>query len=246
MLKTRITEPWLMFERKGIDPIRMRNRMIFMIASNDRSVVPADLNDRRWQMFEVANDHREDREYFGAIAAQLENGGYDAMLYDLLDRDLSIGPDPRLIIKTEALFEQIVQSQGVEFAYLHMILENGRLPQNWVDGPSVTTIKAMFEELRRSFPQGRYVNEIGLGRYLNKVFSQIGSQVNGRYFVKLNDNGDPMFERSKRYIFASLPTARKQFERFAGVPIPWDTSVAEWQNDPDPEESNYDPNGTVL
>ncbi len=233
-LKVRITEPVLMFERKGIDPIKMKNRMIFMVASNELSAVPADINDRRWQVFDVGDNHRGDRAYFSAIADQLENGGHEAMLYDLLKRDISIGPDPRKTIKTEALFEQIVQSQGPDFAYLHMILENGRLPQNWLEGPAITTIRAMMEELRRSIPNARFLNEIGLGRRLNKVFPNISTQVHGRYFIRMSDNG-PIVERSKRYIFPPLPEARRQFERFAGVPVPWDTSVDEWQNDPEPD-----------
>lgn len=52
-IKTRITEPYIMLEAKGIDPIRLRNRTIYMISSNEASIVPADVADRRWQIFEV-------------------------------------------------------------------------------------------------------------------------------------------------------------------------------------------------
>ena len=55
VIKTRITEPILMFEQKGIDPIKMQNHTIFMVASSEEAVVPADLGDRRWQVLEVSD-----------------------------------------------------------------------------------------------------------------------------------------------------------------------------------------------
>lgn len=116
VLKTRITEATLTFERKGLDPIVMPNRLIFMVASNEASVVPADTGDRRWMMFEVGDQHREDHAYFKAIDDQLRAGGYEAMLYELQIRDFEVGPDPRIIIKGEALFEQIILAQVLSSA----------------------------------------------------------------------------------------------------------------------------------
>jgi len=234
LLKTRITEPMLMFERKGIDPIRMANRMLFMVASNDASVVPADKNDRRWMVLDVGDERREDHAYFGAIQSQLADGGSEAMLHELLHRDLTQGPDPRRIIKTEALFEQVLHAQGGDIGYIHMILENGRLPQNWVDGPSVTTIRAMHEDLRRRFPEARYVSEIRLGKLLRKIFSEIEKEPNGRFFVMKAASGF-VHERSTRYIFPDLADARRQFQRYIGAPVDWNDDIDEWQNDPEPE-----------
>jgi hypothetical protein len=75
-IKTQLTEPYIMLERKGVDAIRLRNRMIFMVASNEETVVPADLADRRWMIFEVGDKHQEDHAYFEAIDRQMESGGY--------------------------------------------------------------------------------------------------------------------------------------------------------------------------
>lgn len=163
VIKTRITEPWMILEAKGVDPIKVRNRMIFMIASNEDSIVPADKADRRWQVFDVGDRNREDHEYFGAIKDQLENGGHEAMLYDLLHRDLSKGPNPRRIIKTEALFEQIIRAQGPDVRYLHQILDGGLLPQADVfgNGPGSTTIKAMWTDLQKTQANSQYVTLVG-------------------------------------------------------------------------------------
>lgn len=233
LLKTRITEPIMMFERKGIDPIRMRNRMIFMIASNEASVVPADKNDRRWMVLEVGDDRREDHAYFEAVHHQLNHGGYGAMLYELMTRDFSNGPDPRRTIKTEALFEQVLQAQGPELQYMHLVLESGRLPQNWVDGAMTSTVRAMQEDLRRRFPGTRFGSEVRLGRQLKKVFERITTHANGKFCVGTSDDG-PLFERSTRYVFPPLHLARKQFEAYIGQAVPWDQQVSDWQLDPEP------------
>jgi len=239
LLKTRITEPTLMFERKGIDPITMANRMIFMVASNEASVVPADKNDRRWMVFDVGDGRREDHAYFGAIQSQLAEGGYEAMLHELMHRDVTQGPDPRRIIKTEALFEQVLHAQGSDVGYIHMLLENGRLPQNWLDGPSVTTVRAMHDDLRRRFPEVRYISEIRLGRLLKKIFRDVETEPNGRFFIMKTARGF-VTERSTRYIFPDLAEARRQFQRYIGVPVDWDTDVDEWQSDPEPEHPGGD------
>jgi hypothetical protein len=242
-LKTRITEPVVLLEKKGIDAIRMKNRMIFMLASNEASVVPADKNDRRWMIFEVGDNHREDRPYFAAIQRQLEDGGYEAMLHDLLQRDISEEPDPRRVIKTAALFDQIIQAQGPEIGYIHMILEHGRLPQNWVDGPAVTSIRALVEELRRSFPSSSgYVTEIALGKTLKRVLKSVRTQPAGRYFVKMGEAG-AVLQRSTRYAFGALSSVRREFAQYLGVPIGWNEDIEDWQRDPEPEW--YDDSGVI-
>ena len=226
VIKTRVTENWIMLEAKGVDPIRMRNRMIFMIASNEESVVPADLWDRRWQMFEVGDARREDREYFGAIMAELEQGGYEAMLYDLLHRDISMGRDPRRTIKTEALFDQIIQAQGPEIRYLYEVLEEGVLPQVFApgNGPNATTIRALWEQLQATQPNAKYVQRNSLARFIHEAIPGVRTVQSGTYIGR----GDSP-ERSTRYVFPSLAECRRSFERYVGQDVPWRDTLEDWQ-----------------
>ena len=237
-LKTRVTEPTIILERKGVDAIRMTNRMIFMLASNEPSVVPADKGDRRWMVFDVGDERREDHAYFAAIHQQLAAGGYEGMLHDLLRRDIGGGPNPRRIIRNEALFEQVLLAQGPEVRYLHHLLENGRLPQNWVVGASSTTIKALLIDMRREHPEAGYFNDMRLGRFLNRVFPELKTVQGGTYHSYASD-GPTVKERSTRYDFPSLPRARKAFEQYLRMPVPWG-EVTEWQLDPrDEYDENY-------
>jgi uncharacterized protein DUF5906/TOTE conflict system primase-like protein/primase-like protein len=235
VIKTRITEPWIILEAKGVDPIRIRNRMIFMIASNEDSIVPADKADRRWQVFEVGNRNREDHGYFRQIVDQLKDGGYEAMLYDLLRRDQTTKPNPRRVIKTEALFEQIIRAQGAEVRYLHQILDSGYLPQQvaFGNGSNATTIKALWMDLRKTQANSQYVSLVGLGRFLNLVIPGIKSSQNGEYIIRMNlGQGSDETERSTRHQFPALPICRAAFERYIGQPVPWTNELQAWLPEP--------------
>jgi len=215
-------------EAKGIDPIRVRNRSIYMIASNEDSIVPADHADRRWQVFKVGERNREDKAYFKALMEQLNSGGREAMLHDLLTRDISCGPDPRRIIKTAGLFDQILHSQGPVFRYIFQMLDDGLLPQPWApgNGPGATTIRAMYEDMQATQPNAKFVLMRNFGRKLNDVFpgtktvqSGIFIEGQGAYAVR---------SRSTRYQFPPLSQCRKDFEKYAGQAVPWSNENGDW------------------
>jgi Family of unknown function (DUF5906)/Primase C terminal 2 (PriCT-2) len=232
VIKTRVTESHVVLEQKGVDPIRMRNYSLLIVASNEDSVVPADTGDRRWMVFEVSNTKKEDRPYFAAIFAELESGGYEAMLYDLLHRDLSQGPDPHKTIKTEALFDEILRARPPYEQYIHQVLHNGRLPQNRVSGAPSTTIRALVEEMRQRFPMERRLSEVALGRLLHKIIPAITTDRNGQYLVRYVAKDVPETETSTRYDWPKLVEARAAFEKHIGVPVPWPEDDGEWQEDP--------------
>jgi hypothetical protein len=62
-------------------------------------------------VFDVTNPHQADpdarRRYFGAMVEQMETGGYEAMLGELLERDIT-GWNPEALPETEALRRQKV------------------------------------------------------------------------------------------------------------------------------------------
>jgi len=87
-LKRLITEPTLQIEPKGRDPVEEPNRLHAMFASNEDWVVPAGPFERRYAVQNVANTYRQDPNWFGPIYKQLKNGGCEAMLFDLMERDL--------------------------------------------------------------------------------------------------------------------------------------------------------------
>src|SRR6516165_2661509 len=108
-LQRLISEDTLTIEQKGRDPIEVPNLLHVMMASNNEWVIPAGAHERRFMVQRVSEVHRQDPAWFAPLYNQMREGRYDAMLFDLLARDLSDW-HPRDIIHTEALTEQQEES----------------------------------------------------------------------------------------------------------------------------------------
>jgi hypothetical protein len=125
-LKRLITEPTLQIEPKGRDPIEEPNRLHVVLASNADWVVPAGAFERRYVVQQVANTHRQDPNWFGPMYKQLKTGGYEAMLFDLLERDLGDW-HPRQIVRTAALAGQQEKSLSPLDTWWLELLQTGVL-----------------------------------------------------------------------------------------------------------------------
>lgn len=108
-LKGIITERYIRIEPKGRESYLARNFVNIVMASNSNWVVPAGMEERRYFVLDVSDVHSQKLAYFHAIVEQLNNGGREAMLFDLLSFDYS-GINLREVPKTSGLFEQKVES----------------------------------------------------------------------------------------------------------------------------------------
>jgi hypothetical protein len=109
ILKALITEDTLAIEPKNKDLVDVPNYLHLWIAGNPAWVVPASLRARRWFIPKVSEHRIGDREYFAALYQEIEGGGLEAMLFDLLRRDIS-NFDPRAVPLTEPLAIQKLHS----------------------------------------------------------------------------------------------------------------------------------------
>jgi hypothetical protein len=154
--------------------------------------VPAGAFERRYVIQNVANTYRQDRSWFGPIYEQLRNaGGYEAMLLDLLERDLGDW-HPRDIVRTAALAEQQEQSLSAFDAWWLEVLHTGVLGgtpnpyhperaisnryeeevENGTDGfgkMRTRTVKrdGLYDHARRISPKLKFETEAAFGRYLS-------------------------------------------------------------------------------
>jgi Family of unknown function (DUF5906) len=87
-LKGLVTEPTITIERKQLEAVRVRNNLHIMMASNERLVAEIEEGDWRFVSFDVNPIHAHDKVYFDALYSQMNDGGYEAMLHDLLHHDL--------------------------------------------------------------------------------------------------------------------------------------------------------------
>lgn len=130
VLKGMVTEEHIAIEPKGKDVFMVRNHVRLIISSNESWVVPAGIEERRFVVLDVKNTKIQDHEYFKAIYAQMDNGGREAMLYDLLDLDIS-SVNLREIPRTQALWDQQVYGMTTVQKFWLEILRRGSLsPDN--------------------------------------------------------------------------------------------------------------------
>ena len=131
VLKGMITDPYITIEAKYKNAVTARNVTHLLLASNDDWVVPAGVDERRFCVLEVCPADKQNHKYFSAIKEQMDNGGFAAMLYDLLHYDLK-DFNVRAVPSTNALVDQKIQSlQGPE-AWLYDCLQRGQIGgHNW-------------------------------------------------------------------------------------------------------------------
>ena len=179
-LKRLITEPTLFIESKNVDAFEVRNRIHMIMVSNNSWVVPASMSARRFAMFDVAEHHKQEAEWFIPLYTQMDNGGLAAMLHDLLALDLGDW-HPRQIIHTGALRDQ--QMRSIESidpidAWWFMLLSEGVLPwqqprsesdeRYYEDkNPRRALSRDLYKHALESVPRLKHESDIALSRALH-------------------------------------------------------------------------------
>lgn len=87
-LKAMVTEKTNTREQKFGSKEKVESFIHIMMSTNNDWKVAAGPESRRWFVLKVNDAVANNREYFGAIKTELENGGYEAMLYELLNRQV--------------------------------------------------------------------------------------------------------------------------------------------------------------
>ena len=126
VLKSLITDNTIQIEPKGVDTYAVRNHMNVVLASNNDWIVPAELDERRFYVIEVSESMKQNKEYFKPLVEQMNNGGREAMLYDLLRMELS-GINLDAIERNGALFKQQLHNMDSKAEYWYHRLDDGYL-----------------------------------------------------------------------------------------------------------------------
>lgn len=233
-LKTIITEDRLQIEGKGIDVIQAPNCIGLIISSNHDWVIPASLDERRFFVLEVKSDKRQQVEYFNQIRWQLEHGGYEALLYDLLNHDLS-DFNLRVAPLTHELLEQKVRSLPPDLAWWLDILHSGQLP-----GDHKGNGRAPMEVLADS-----YSRAMGRTFHVRGAATKLGMSLPGwvgltrlqstreTFKVAVGYNQDGTVKLTKKFgtvtTLPSLAECRLVFEKMAGQDFSWQEPKLRWQ-----------------
>jgi Family of unknown function (DUF5906) len=210
VLKAIITEPHLTIEGKRQNVIQAPNYLHVMMASNEDWVVPASLEARRFFMLDVGDAVKDDHAHFGAIWAQMETGGYEAMLHDLLTHDLT-GFNVRRVPVTAALQEQKTLSLSGPYAWWLDVLQRGYVSEashEWTDWVSTETVYDSYLDHEKRRQERRPKSREALGRFLRNVAGAVASR---------QSTGS----RRYGYDIGYLAYARETFNENTGIAAQW-------------------------
>ena len=212
-LKGLITSKTQMIESKGVDPYRLDNFVRIMMTSNEDWVVPAGKDERRYCVLDCAPNAKENHGYFGEMMAELEEGGRQALLADLLAFDLNT-VNLRQIPRTGALLQQKLRSLDSVDQFVFDRLYEGtilRADDTW--NPTACVVKQfLHEEYLTS------ADKVGIKRRANlNEFSK--SLI--KLIPEIKDTRPRSGDRKRAYVFPDLQTCRRSFEEAVGQAVDW-------------------------
>ena len=226
ILKTLITEETITIEKKGVDAETCPNYVHLMMASNEQWVVPARVDDRRFFVLDVSDQHKEDHRYFSAMMDQMNTGGREALLHTLLNHDLRKF-NVRQVPKTGALQEQKLHSLDVESEWWYTKLREGRvLPHHstWVREIHTLDLVADFQSYTRGYGIGKRSNQTRLDMMIRKVCPPVKGPEPRNTPVRTIDQvtgKEVTVARPFFWVFPGLAEARKAWDREFGGPHRW-------------------------
>jgi hypothetical protein len=212
-LKAIVTEPVLAVEAKYRNAAQVPNYLHVMMASNAEWVVPASLDSRRFFVLDVSPVRANDHVYFAAIQAELDDGGYAAMLHDLLHYDLK-DFNVRRVPVTAALVEQRERTLEGPHAWWRDVLHVGQvtaypggLELDWGDFfPTRSLYEAYCGHAKRQ-RNYRLMGDAEFGRFLTWM---------GGTRTKPGTT-----DRIWGYRFGTLEEAREAYCRATGLNVDW-------------------------
>ncbi len=227
VIKGLITDPYLTIEGKYQNAVTARNVTHILMASNERWVVPAGEDERRFFVLEMSDRHKQDLEYFDALHAELENGGLPALLHDLLQHDLA-DFDVRAIPRTQALADQkLLSLRGVD-AWLFNCLQNAAIGYSeWTDAGLTILKSSAYDAYKDASRQFREYAPLNNAQWAKAIHRALGECVRGqrprkKEPTKPNEQVTGMSTRTRELVFGPLPDCRAAFGRYLNAQIEWD------------------------
>lgn len=232
VLKGLVTEPTRMIEPKGINPYVVKNCLHIMMASNNAWTVPAGPSARRFAVFRVSPHRVGDKEWFGAIFEQLDKGGREAMLFDLINMDLGSWHPRDNVPKTSELLVEKTNTLSPEQKWLLSLLSDGRLPSYRPLPGNECVTQYLYENYithaGRTGARHRAI-EVQIGKFLKDTLPGL-RKVERRYKEKGHE------KRGNAYLFPPLTQCRQAFNSLLQQDWPWEGPDV-WAEPEDDDES---------
>jgi Family of unknown function (DUF5906) len=235
-LKGLITSQVQMIEAKGIDPIRMENRVHVIMTSNEEWVIHATGDERRYCVLDVGNLCERNNQYFAEIDSELDQGGRERLLHELLTFDLAqfnIWDIPQ----TKALLDQKIESLSPIDEFWYSRLYDGSLIHGDDTWRTVVARDDLYAEYLRevkSRNMGRARGSADFGKRLKKLAPAI------RDTRPAIENEPGSLKRTRCYEMPLLEQCRESFEKHLGQPMKWPAPTQEENEQPGPRAAAAD------
>jgi Family of unknown function (DUF5906) len=220
-LKDLVTSQRHAVQFKYVDINFVDNHIRLAISSNETWAVPAAMSERRFAVIDVGKGHMQDIPYFAKIDAELQNGGYEALLDYLLNFDLS-AVNLRVIPKTAALLEQKIESMPpLEKWWIETLVE-GRLPGGCYEQnscPAAALFDRFLTHAKITWSNKLRPIQTQLGMFLKKMTNKGMTKSRQTYQTSLRD------EYGYVYNFPALSACREEFEKQMQQTFEWEEGI---------------------
>lgn len=208
-LKALITEKKLFIEAKGKDGYWIDNYKHLIVSSNEDWAVPLDPDDRRFFVLDVSSEKKEDIEYFAALHRQLESRGYAALLYDLLNEDISTF-DPKIMPPNYTGFDMKLTGAPSIDRFIYAALKEGYwnhtllCPTAIFQQLPIQDFYSYYKSWCHSENQTTMTQE-QVGRRLRQIFPEL---------QRKRPSTKDIEKRQQIYVFQTIEECRSAFEKF--------------------------------
>jgi hypothetical protein len=246
VLKSIITEDSLTIEAKHVNAVESPNYLHLIMASNEEWVVPASLEARRFLVLLTTAAKAGNHPYFAAIHQELADGGYEAMLHDLLNRDLS-GFDVRDVPHSEGLQEQKKLSLGTSELWWLDVLHRGYVYRSklgmeayfggWHEVMTTEVLFASYTDFAKAKNERHPMAREAFGVFIRRMGATPAKHrkgVVGEHVadVTINQHGDTkrLSELVRQamatgYKVGTLEAAREAFQNDTKLPVDWGSAI---------------------
>ena len=229
VLKMLVTENSIPIEQKGVDVETYPNYVHLIMAANDPHIIRASGDERRYFVLEVGDRAKQNKQFFGDMLKQINEGGLEALLFHLQNIDLK-DFQVRDVPQTDALQEQKLLSMSIDEEWWYRKLQNGRLLDNdaeWTVEVPCDNLISDFTAYAEKWKFNRRGNETALGRFLSRVCPHVERTQKRVTVEKYDEREGRSFNVKKRiyfYNFDSLERCKETWESIYGKVV-WDTDI---------------------
>jgi hypothetical protein len=216
VLKDLVTGTKHFIERKGEEPYEVANLTRVVILGNERWIVPASEDERRFAVFNVGEGKKLNQNFFREMREGMEDGGYRLLLRYFLDFDLST-VDINTAPITEALHDQKYESLDCAQQWIYECLAEGEIvgapyDVEWMPEIDKSIFKdAMQVELRRRGVTTWLPTDTAIAQEFRRCLPHF--QIRRRRVEG---------KRERKVFIGTLEQSRKAWSNFIGHDVKWD------------------------